>query len=60
MFFRELLWGEGIAPRFIVLWLSRLLYIVFFLFYIFIIKGNKIYIWLRITRSEMDLSCQND
>lgn len=44
MFFRELLWGGGgIAPRFIVLWLSRLLYIVFFLFYIFIIKGNKIY-----------------
>lgn len=34
MFFRELLWG-GIAPRFVVLWLSRLLYVVFFVLHFY-------------------------
>lgn len=30
IFFREILWGGGIKPRFAVLWLSRLSYVAFF------------------------------
>lgn len=35
MFFRELLWGRGIKLRFVVLWLSRLLFVVFFVLHFY-------------------------
>lgn len=35
IFFRELLWGGGLKPHFVVLWLSRLLYIAFFVLHFY-------------------------
>ncbi|EDB5720651.1 hypothetical protein A9563_08940 [Salmonella enterica subsp. enterica serovar Rubislaw] len=35
IFFRELLWRGGLKPHFVVLWLSRLLYIAFFVLHFY-------------------------
>ncbi|WP_333501112.1 hypothetical protein [Kluyvera genomosp. 2] len=35
IFFRELLWGGGLKPRFVVLWLSRLSYVAFFVLHFY-------------------------
>lgn len=43
MFFRELLWGGGDCSTFYSVMVISIIIYCIFLFYIFIIKGNKIY-----------------
>lgn len=43
MFFRELLWGRGDCSTFYSVMVISIIICCIFLFYIFIIKGNKIY-----------------